>query len=67
MDKKEIKDMLDNYDMGFISPNQIIDTFVSMLDNYGKINDVQYKVEQKRDELVRPLADSIAQMLSAII
>lgn len=67
MNTKEIKDMLDSYDMGMITANQIIDTFIGMLDENGKINDVQYRIVQKRDKLVKPLADAIATMLEAMI
>lgn len=59
--------MLQNYDMGLVTSNEIIDTFVSMLDVNGKINDVQYKIVRKRDKLVKPLADAIATMLEAMI
>lgn len=67
MNTKEIQDMLQNYDMGLVTSNEIIDTFVSMLDVNGKINDVQYKIVRKRDKLVKPLADAIATMLEAMI
>lgn len=66
MEKDVIKKMLEAYDMGFCTANEIVSLFIDMADVKGQRNELQYKVEQKRDELLRPLADKIAALLEML-
>lgn len=66
MKTKEIKEMLSQYDMGFVTANEIVEYFINATDVQGKTNDLQLAVVRKRDELVRPLADKIAELLEIL-
>lgn len=66
MDKTdEFKELMENYKLGFVSANTIITTFVDMATSEGpKVDTIAAMVEEKRNELLVPLADKIVSLLT---
>ena len=59
--KKEILDMVENYEMGFISPMELLNQFSDLLSYFGSNKELDDKI----NDLVLPLADFVAKKLKA--
>lgn len=57
--KKEILDMVENYEMGFISPNEFLNQFSDLLAYLGSADDL----EERMNNLLSPLAKFVANKL----
>lgn len=59
--KKEILEMVDNYEMGFISPMELLNQFSDLLSYFGSNKELDDKINC----LVLDLADFVAKKLKA--
>ena len=59
--RKEILDMVDNYESDFISPMELLNQFSDLLSYFGSNKDLDDKI----NSLVLPLADFVAKKLKA--
>ena len=57
--KKEILEMVENYEMGFISPMELLNQFSDLLSYFGSNKELDDKI----NSLVLPLADFVAMKL----
>lgn len=65
--KQAYQDIVDQYDLGMITANEVINAFVAAVDeptaNTPKVNPVAAAVVQERERLLSDLAGKCAQML----
>ena len=59
--KKEILEMVENYEMGFISPMELLNQFSDLLSYFGSNKELDDKI----NDLVLPLADFVSKKLKA--
>lgn len=59
--RKEILNMVENYEMGFISPKDLLNQFSDLLSYFGSNKELDDKI----NDLVLPLADFVAKKLKA--
>ena len=59
--KKEILEMVDNYQNGFITPMELLNQFSDLLSYFGSNKELDDKI----NDLVLPLADLLAKKLKA--
>ena len=59
--KKEILEMVDNYQNGFITPMELLNQFSDLLSYFGSNKELDGKI----NSLVLPLADFVAKKLKA--
>lgn len=59
--RKEILNMVGNYEMGFISPMELLNQFSDLLSYFGSNKELDDKI----NDLVLPLADFVAKKLKA--
>lgn len=59
--RKEILEMVENYEMGFISPMELLNQFSDLLSYFGSNKELDDKI----NSLVLPLADFIAKKLKS--
>lgn len=59
--KKEILEMVENYEMGFISPMELLGQFSDLLSYFGSNKELDDKI----NSLVLPLANFVAKKLKA--
>ena len=59
--KKEILEMVDNYQNGFITPMELLNQFSDLLSYFGSNKELDYKI----NDLVLPLSDFVAKKLKA--
>lgn len=57
--RKEISNMVENYEMGFISPMELLNQFSDLLSFFGSNKELYDKI----NDLVYPLANFVAQKL----
>lgn len=57
--KKEILDMVENYEMGFISPKEFLNQFSDLLAYLGSASDLNIEI----NNLLSPLANFVANKL----
>lgn len=65
-----VGDMLESFDLGLVSAEEIIDFFTFVNDKTtpnNKVNEISAAVEQEKEKLLHPLAEKCAQMLELLV
>lgn len=65
--ENEIKKALENYEMGFVNPSELIELFIRVndapSDGTPKVNAITAGVVREREKLLAPLADKCKALL----